>query len=331
MKYLYSTVLSALLFGAVIGQNLPPDIQPVKGYLIGPGDVITGKVLGEEQYGFTATVDEDGKIEVPFWDTPIIAKCRTERELRTEITDILTKFLRKPQLSLLTEQKSRAPATIYGEVKTPMQIDLRRKASLVEILAFAGGETEAAGGEVMVIRNQAPQCVPAGDESIWTADATKPNGAPSRTYSLAAVKSGREDANPIIYPGDVVVVQKAAPVYVTGEVISQQGIYIKEDGLSLTEALAKIGGFGREAKKNDIKIYRLKPNAVEAKDREVISANYNLIQKGGQKDVMLQPYDIIEVGRAGKGVLQTVLEIATGAAKTAITSGANTTGVRVFY
>ncbi|MCV4725945.1 polysaccharide biosynthesis/export family protein, partial [Escherichia coli] len=45
------------------------------GYLIGPGDEITGKVLGEPQFDFVATVDEDGRIEVPFFDKPVDARC----------------------------------------------------------------------------------------------------------------------------------------------------------------------------------------------------------------------------------------------------------------
>ena len=35
------------------------------------------------------TVDEDGKIEVPFFDKPVVAKCRSERELRADISALL--------------------------------------------------------------------------------------------------------------------------------------------------------------------------------------------------------------------------------------------------
>ena len=39
--------------------------------------------------------------------------------------------------------------------------------------------------------------------------------------------------------------------------------------------------------------------------------NY-LIKKGTQKDVMLEPYDIVEVGKAKKPIHQIILEMATG-------------------
>ncbi|MEJ7699966.1 MAG: hypothetical protein WKF71_10025 [Pyrinomonadaceae bacterium] len=67
------------------------------------------------------------------------------------------------------------------------------------------------------------------------------------------------------------------------------------------QALAMVGGVRREAKTKDIKIYRLKANS---KDRETISVNYDSIKKGQQKDVMLEPYDIVEVDKAKKSIQQ---------------------------
>ena len=71
-----------------------------KGYLLGPGDEITGKVLGEEEFGFTAYVNADGNIMVPFFDKPIVAMCRTEKALRADLIMLLQKQLRNPQFSI---------------------------------------------------------------------------------------------------------------------------------------------------------------------------------------------------------------------------------------
>lgn len=289
----------------------PPEAQ--RGYLVGPGDVITGKVLGEEDFNFVSTVDEDGKIQVPFFEKGIQAKCRTEKELRADVVGLLSKYLKSPQISVqVTERKSRPPATIFGEVKQPQQVILNRKATLLELLSFSGGVTEEAGGMVQVFRTQPPLCSNMDEESDWKADTSGGLDVPSRMYSLSSLRQGREEANPVIYPGDVIVVQKASPVYITGEVVAPQGIYLKEGGLSLTEALAKIGGVRREAKTKDIKIYRLKENS---KDREIIAVNYDLIKKGEQKDVMLAPYDIVEVDKSKKSLIQNIAEIALGIGK----------------
>src|SRR5258708_876369 len=91
LKFLFAIIISFFLIYSVPAQNPPPAPPPSKGYLLWPGDEITGKVLGETDFDFVATVNEEGKIEVPFSDKAIVAKCKTERELRTEITELLGK------------------------------------------------------------------------------------------------------------------------------------------------------------------------------------------------------------------------------------------------
>ncbi|MBK7932883.1 MAG: SLBB domain-containing protein [Pyrinomonadaceae bacterium] len=328
LQLLFCLTVMFAAAGLVLAQ-VPVDVaSDQKGYMIGPGDEITGKVLGEPQYDFVATVDEDGKIEVPFFDKPVVAKCRSERELRTDVTNLLAKYLRNPQASIrVTDRKSRPPATIYGEVEKPQQIELRRKATLVELLAFSGGIKEEAGGMIQVFRTRPPMCTDASEDQ-WKATTGDPTDVPSRMYSLSSVRMGKEEANPIIYPGDVIVVQKAAPVYVTGEVVAPQGIYLKEGGMSLTEAIAKIGGVRPGAKTKDIKIYRYKSNT---KDKEVISANLDQIKKGTQKDIMLEPYDIVEVDKAKESIAATILKMAMGVGKTVVSSGASSFGYRILY
>ena len=313
MKLKVLLVLTLVLSGISFGQEIQVTPKPETVYLVGPGDVITGKVLGEEQFDFTATIDEDGKIEVPFFDQPIVAKCRSERELRADVTKLLSKYLRSPLVSVrVTERKSRPPATIYGEVRTPQQVLLTRKATLLELLSFSGGVTDKAGGTIKVFRTQPPLCADADVIAEYKAATVEGSDIPSQMYSLSSVRQGREESNPVIYPGDVVVVDKASPVYVVGEVNAIKEIFMTENGLSLSEAIAQAGGVNREAKTKDIKIRRLKPNS---KEREIISANYDLIKKGEQKDQILEPNDIVEVGKSKKSIAQTVLEIATGGAR----------------
>ncbi|HMT06408.1 MAG TPA: SLBB domain-containing protein [Pyrinomonadaceae bacterium] len=299
-------------------------------YMIGPGDEITAKVLGESQFDFVATVDEDGKLEVPFTDKLIVAQCRTERELRIEVNSFLSKYLRNPQLNLrVTDRKSRPPATIDGEVVKPAQVELRRMTTLVELISFSGGVTENAGGMVQVFRTRPPLCSKPGDDSQWKSVSSDPTEAAYRMYSLASIRSGKEEANPVIYPGDVVIVQKASPVYITGEVVAPQGIYLKEGGMTLTEAIAKVGGVRQEARTKNVRILRLKPNSKE--QREVLTANLDAIKKGAEKDVLLSPEDVIEIDRAKESIAQTILRFALGMGKTIVTSGANSVGYRVLY
>jgi polysaccharide export outer membrane protein len=328
-KFVILFALTFCLFQIGFGQVSPGTQDQERGYLVGPGDQITIKVLGEPQFDTVARVDEDGKFQVPFFDQRVSAQCRSEKELRADVTQLLAKYLKNPQTSVnITERNSRPKATVYGAVKTPQQFELHRKATLMELISISGGVTEEAGGMIQIFRTQPPMCADDTNENSWKEVGGDALEVPSRMYSLTSLRLGREEANPEIIPGDIVVVQKASPVYITGEVLTPQGIYLKEGGLSLTEAIAKIGGVNREAKTKDIKIYRFKENS---REKETISVNLDAIKKGEQKDVMLEPYDIVEVDKAKKSIGQTILELAIGTGKTGIAAVTNGLGTRVLY
>jgi polysaccharide export outer membrane protein len=278
-----------------------------RGYLIGPGDVVEVKVLGEKDFDFTATVDEDGKIQVP-WSDGLIAKCQTEKDLRGQVIKVYSRLIRNPQVSLyVKERNSRPPATVYGEVVKPQQINLTRKATLQDLLAFSGGVTQKARGMVQITRTQPLLCSEETDDD-WKTFSSNGVNFPSRLYSLSSLR----DVNPVIYPGDIVYVQEAAPIYVIGEVIKTGELLMPEGGLPLMQAIAMASGMTREAKLKEVKVYRRKQGAAQP---EIISVNYDAIKKGSQKDVMLEPFDIVEVGKSKKSVFDVMLEIATGSAR----------------
>lgn len=310
LRFPFILAILLCLSQTFLTQVVPAEIDTQKGYLIGPGDEVTGKVLGETQFDFVAAVDEDGKIEVPFFDKPIVAKCKSERELRVEVATLLAKYLRTPQISLrVTQRNSRPPVSIYGEVRQQQQVNLTRKAHLLELISFAGGVTEKSGGMIQVFRTKPPLCSEANLASDWKAESDSILDVPSRMYSLASLRQGREEANPEIVAGDIIVVQKASPVYITGEVLRPGEMNIPEGGLPLTQAIAMASGITREAKTSNIKIYRRKTGSPQP---EVIAVNYAQIKKGTQKDVMLEPFDIIEVDKASKKFTAYLLDFVVG-------------------
>lgn len=323
-KYLLTVVILILLTISAFAQTAT---QISRGYLLNPGDEITIKVLGEEQFGFAGTVDENGQLTVPFADKPVVAKCRSESELRWDISTLLEKYLKNPQVSLQITKRTVVPVTVYGEVNKPEQFDLRRKATLIELLANSGGVKEDAGGVVQVFRPLKPACI--NDSSAdWRSNPNDPNEVPLRTFSLANMSGGGEDVNPIIYPGDVIIVEKAPPVYIAGEVLAPQGIFLKERGLTLTHAIAQVGGFRPDAKTKDIRIQRKKPNSNEL---EIISVNYDLIVAKKQADVVLEPYDIVGVDQKKDSFGVSLFKFAIGLAKTGATAASTGGGYRVLY
>ncbi len=335
LKFWLGCVLTFGWAQIAFGQQMAPGQRPAFppkaeiGYLVGVGDEISGKVLGETQFDFVSEVDEDGRLQIPFFDKAIQARCRTEKELRADVTQILSKYLKNPQISVrVTQRRSRPPAVIFGEVRTPQQFDLRRQARMLDLLSLAGGITDQAGGTIQLFRSQKPMCSESIEDQNLQASLGSGLDVAPKIYSLSSLREGREDANPIIYPGDLIIIDKAAPVYIIGEVNAPQGIYLKEGGTTLMEAIGKVNGVRREAKTKDIKIYRLKANS---KDREIIAVNYNSIKKGEQKDVLLQPYDIIEVDKAKKSIGQIILETAAGVGRSGLTGIGTGLPTRVLY
>lgn len=330
LKVLVLFAFACLTSQVSFAQETVVSADSLRGYMLGPGDIVSIRVFGEKDFDVEeAAVDEDGKIQIPFFEQGVPAKCRTEKELTAAVRQLLTKYLRSPQVSVRVKQRnSRPPATIYGQVRQQQQVVLMRETKLLELLSFAGGVTEEAGGMIQVFRTRKPICSEDNIDNDWIGQSKDSTDVPSRMYSLSSLQQGREEGNPTILPGDIIVVQKAAPVYITGEVNSPQGIYLKDGSLSLMEALAKLGGPRREAKTKDIKIYRLKANS---KDREIISVNYDLIKKGEQKDVMLEPYDIVEVDKSKKSIAQIIFETVTGTARTALTTFGGSLPQSVLY
>ena len=321
-------VLTIGLFQAGFGQITPTNFDQNKGYLIGPGDEIQATVQGEDQFNFKATIDENGRFQVPYVDKSVVAKCRTENDLKNDVAALYSKYLKSPLVSVVVTKPNIPSVMVYGEVQKPQEVGLTRKATLLELISISGGPTKEASGIVQVFRPSPPKCSDAAMIAGWKSESDDSEDIPSRLYAISNLKSGQEDANPIIYPGDLIYVRKAPPVYVIGEVNALREISIPEGGLSLMEAITQAGGVNREAKTKNVIIHRLKDNS---KERELIAVNYDLIKKGEKNDVILQPEDIVVVDKAKKSITQTVLEIATGAARTGVSTISGGLGTRVFY
>ncbi len=310
-KFLLILVGALCLSQLVVAQTASDSAAVQKGYLIGPGDVISIKALGEPTFDVEAmTVDEDGMIQIPYSDARLVAKCKTEQSLHAEVIKAWSKYLRNPQINLrVTQRNSRPPVSIYGEVRKPGEVPLTRKAHLLELISFAGGVTEKSGGIIQVFRTRPPMCGDANTASDWKANTDSVLDVPSRMYSVETLRQGREEANPEIFAGDIIVVAKAAPVYVTGEVIKPGEMIIPEGGLPLTQAIAMASGITREAKTKNVRIYRRKAGSPQP---EIIAANFDLIKKGTERDIMLEPFDIVEVDKAAKKFSEYLLEFVVG-------------------
>lgn len=303
------------------------DIQGLKSYLLGPGDVLDIRVFGQPELSSSVPVDSDGNISsLPFLETPIKAKCRSDKDVQKDIAAAYAKFINNPQVSVrITERNSRQPATVFGAVRQPTRVEMKRKVRLNELMAVTGGFTERAAGTIQVLHTEPLMCPEAGEE----ADAAPIDGTkiPLQIIKISELRAGKPEANPTIRPGDYVLVTEAEPVYITGAVMSPGGLYLR-DQLMLSRALAMVGGARKEAKLSDVRIYRQIPGSA---NQEVIHVDVGAIKKNEKPDFLLQAYDVIEVSEAGMFSASRIAPTIMGALTGAITNTGTYLPSRIIY
>jgi polysaccharide export outer membrane protein len=312
-------------------QNPSLDVQGIKNYLLGPGDVLDVRVFGQPELTSQVQVDSDGNLSgLPFLETGIRAKCRSEKEVQKDITAAYSKFINNPQVSVrISERNSRQPATVFGAVRQPSRVEMKRKVRLNELMAVSGGFTERAAGTIQILHTEPLMCPEPGEE----AEAAPIDGTriPLQIVKISELRSGKIDANPVIRPGDYVLVTEAEPVYVTGAVLSPGGIFLREQ-LMLSRALAMVGGTRKEAKLTDVRIYRQVPGSA---NQEVIHVDVAAIKKNQKPDFVLQPYDVIEVTESGMFSSARIGTTLMGALSGGLTGAISSTGTylpsRIIY
>ncbi|MGH9902425.1 MAG: polysaccharide biosynthesis/export family protein [Pyrinomonadaceae bacterium] len=306
----------------------PLDGMGVKKYLLGPGDVLDLRVFNEPQFSDKLQVSDEGNVEVPFVGA-IPARCRTDVEVRKDITAALSKYLKSPQVSLrITEARSRPPAVVFGAVRDAQRVEMRRRVRLLDLLALTGGVTEEAGSDIQIFHTEAVMC-PEREEELMVAEKKTADdvlGGAFTVYKLADLKVGAPEANPFIRPGDVVIVTKAQPVYITGAVRSPQGVFLR-DKLQLTTAIAMVGGLQKGAKSSEVLIYRMDP---KTRERKLVKVDFDAIRKQKTDDVFLEPYDVIDVPEKS-GLKTDILGFIRGGAMSAATQAITGIPLRVIY
>ena len=349
MKVKYSLILVVMFMCMLAGsayaqqsdpqpQSPPPaqqspdlDIQGIKTYLLGPGDVLDIRVFGQPELSSTVQVDSDGNLSsLPFLETPIKAKCRTDKEIQKDIAIAYAKFINNPQVSVrISERNSRQPATVFGAVRQPTRVEMKRKVRLNELMAVSGGFTERASGTIQILHTEPLMCPGPGEE----AEAAPIDGTsiPLKIVKISDLRFGKPDANPVIRPGDYVLVTEAEPVYITGAVLSPGGIYMR-DQLMLSRALAMVGGPRKEAKLADVKVYRQIPGSA---NQEIIHVDVAAIRKNQKPDFLLQAYDVIEVTESGmlssSRIGSTLMSALTGGLSNAVSSTGGYLPSRIIY
>ncbi len=214
---------------------------------ISPGDVLEMNIFGIPEMTRSLQVDDHGDAVVPLAGSIHLADV-TAREGAARIRQALIdrKMFNNPEVSLEISEFTSQSVTVSGEVQSPGRVDLLVPKPLLDVLALAGGETTAAGGDVYIHHPRL-----GGQDEV--------------RHLLYSNKSHDPDtAETLVYPGDTVDVKRAGVIYVLGAVSRPGGYLMVNAGkLSVPEALSLANGTTQLASTKKAVVVRRQPDAVD--------------------------------------------------------------------
>ena len=180
-----SATLLALTMLALAGSSDPgtsPSRTPgapeeVAGYRIGPEDMLQISVWNNESMSRTAPVRPDGKVSLPLLND-VQAAGLTPMELRQELMQRLAEYMPHPEVSVSVTDVRSFKVSVIGAVPKPDRYELKSQATVMDVLAMAGGLNEfAARSRIVVIRSRAgrTQRIPFDYEKVRSGDPSQAN------------------------------------------------------------------------------------------------------------------------------------------------------------
>lgn len=222
--------------GAAAPQAMPAIVTGASAdYRVGPGDLLSVQVYRSPDLGSQVRVATDGTI-----DFPALGKVTVRDLTASEIAGALATGLKQrgilvaPSVNVLVTEVRSKVAMVMGAVGRPGEVPLDRpNLTLAAVLARAGATFGTGSGVVTVM---------SGGEQ-----------GPREQFRIADLVSGAKDRP--IRAGEILVVQAAPTVYVSGEV-GRPGAFPLEPNMTVGQAIALGGGVTPRGSANRIRLAR---------------------------------------------------------------------------
>ena len=244
--------------------------------LLDGGQTLEMTVFGAPEMSRTLQIDREGKCVIPLVGSVALAG-QTTREGEATIRQLLIdrKMFNDPQVTLQITAYASRNVFVAGEVESPGKLELLAPESLLNVLAMAGGETPAAGGEISIHHRTVE-----GIDKVRHV----PYSSKMHDSDIAA--------NTVVYPGETVNVSRAGVIYVLGAVTRPGGYLMVNGGkLSVPEAISLANGTTLLASTRTAVIVRRQNDMV---DRMEVALDDE--QKGRKASTALVDGDILYVG-----------------------------------
>jgi polysaccharide export outer membrane protein len=211
-------------------------LQQAEDYQIGPQDVLEIKVWDNTDMTKKAVVTLDGFISYHFIGK-IEAKGLTTGELAEKISKKLADgYIINPQVTIEVIEYKSQKIYISGEAIKPGTYYLTKKTSLVEAISMAGGPTNDADREVIIVRPNVSK--------VFSDTSLLKNEMVHKTQLIIDLRSALEgdlSQNIYIQNGDSIFIPRAKSFYIMGEV-KRPGKYNLKKGMTVLNAISLAGG-----------------------------------------------------------------------------------------
>ncbi|MBV8438301.1 MAG: polysaccharide biosynthesis/export family protein [Silvibacterium sp.] len=268
---------------------------------IGPGDQIEVAVFDTPELSGPARVSQTGEVNLPVLGNVQVGGL-TPNQAARKIEEALKSrgILIDPHVTVSIAEYASQGATVTGEVHAPGVYPTLGSRRLLDMIALAGGVSTSAGRTATIVHRNDPQH-PVNIELV-------PNN-----NALGAQE------NPVILPGDTVVIAKAGIIYILGDVGRAGGYLIdNNDHLSLLQALSLAGGWTKTSAQSKVILIRKIPDG-----REEIKLDLSHMVHGQLADIAVSNGDILFIpSSVGKMIAYQGVSAAIQGAEQAVVYGA---------
>lgn len=266
--------------------------------LIGPGDLLNVQVFDTPELSAPVVrVSQTGQLVLPVLGPIQVAGLNAEQAARMIESELRSHgIMVDPHVTVSIAEYATQGATMLGEIRTPGVYPTFGGRRLLDMIALAGGISPSAGKIVVISHRTDPE-------------------HPEKIALVRDAEALGTQENPIILPGDTVVVGRAGVIYILGALNKPGGYLIdNNEPISLMQALTLAGGWDKAAALSKARLIRKVPEG----HKELI-LDLKRILKGEQADVSLRDGDILFLPiSVGKSIAYRGMEAAIAAAQTAV-------------
>ena len=240
---------------------------------IGAGDQLDIEIFDTPELSGSARVSQTGEINLTVLGSIQVAGLTPNQAARKIESELKSRgLLIDPHVTVAIAEYATQGATVTGEVHSPGLYPTLGSRRLLDMIALAGGVLPTAGRTASVLQRDDPH-------------------NPRNIVLVPNNNALSAQENPVISPGDTVVIDKASIVYILGDVGKAGGYLVdNNERLSLIQALTLAGGWTRTSAQSKVILIRQVPEG-----REEIKLDLRHVVHGEQADIKMSNGDILFV------------------------------------